>query len=321
MAFTSFGAFESFWDKTVIRHSTIPNSSAPSAPTAVVGTVASSTSVSVAFTAPSGSVTSYTVTSNPGSITATGSSSPIVVSGLSTGTAYTFTVTATNSYGTSPSSAASTSVTPVAPTLAIPVASGTITTVISSEPGTTSWVVTGQTNSAMNGTYWASASHFYGGNQTNSGAYLAFKQLTAYAGPGTSSYWQTRTASNTYNTSSPYSYTGTTSTTISGTVYKGEWISITLPYSLVINSYTLISGADPGGNWVLAGSNNNTNGQGFTTATWNIIETRTGYIVTSTASQLFTISSNSTAYTSYMLLFTSGGGGPSVSLTTWNLYK
>ena len=95
-------------------YSYAPIFGAPSAPTAVTATVASSTSLSVAFTPPNGLITSYTVTSSPSSITATGSSSPIVVTGLTTGTAYTFTVTATGSYGTSPASTASASATPVA---------------------------------------------------------------------------------------------------------------------------------------------------------------------------------------------------------------
>lgn len=83
----------------------------PSAPTSVSAAVASSTSVTVSFTPPSGTVTSYTVTSSPGSIVATGTSSPITVTGLTASTAYTFTVTATNAAGTSPASAASASVT------------------------------------------------------------------------------------------------------------------------------------------------------------------------------------------------------------------
>jgi len=89
----------------------------PGAPTIGTATSASATSVSVTFTAPSstGYPTSltYTVTSSPGGFTATGSSSPLVVTGLTTGTSYTFTVTATNASGTSPSSAASNSVAPL----------------------------------------------------------------------------------------------------------------------------------------------------------------------------------------------------------------
>lgn len=91
--------------------------SVPGAPTGVTATNAGTTSISVAFTAPTNTgvpstITGYTVTSSPGGITATGSSSPIVVTGLTTGTAYTFTVTATNATGTSAASDASNSATP-----------------------------------------------------------------------------------------------------------------------------------------------------------------------------------------------------------------
>ncbi len=90
----------------------------PGAPT--IGTATGGPlNASVAFTAPANpgypATLSYTVTSSPGSITATGSASPIVVSGLTGGTSYTFTVTATNDTGTGPASAASNSVVPSSP--------------------------------------------------------------------------------------------------------------------------------------------------------------------------------------------------------------
>ena len=90
----------------------------PSAPT--IGTAtAGDAEVSVAFTAPTTgypTTFSFTATSSPGGVTATGSASPVVVTGLSNGTSYTFTVTATNNTGTGPASAASNSAIPVAPT-------------------------------------------------------------------------------------------------------------------------------------------------------------------------------------------------------------
>jgi hypothetical protein len=87
----------------------------PDAPTGVSAT-AGNTQATVSFTAPvsngGAAITGYTVTSNPGGFTATGSSSPLTVTGLTNGTAYTFTVVATNSVGDSTPSAASSAVTP-----------------------------------------------------------------------------------------------------------------------------------------------------------------------------------------------------------------
>jgi hypothetical protein len=88
----------------------------PTAPT--IGTAtAGDTTASVAFTASSyigkGTIT-YTATSSPGGLTATGASSPLTVTGLTNGTAYTFTVVGNTNYGVaSVASAASNSVTPV----------------------------------------------------------------------------------------------------------------------------------------------------------------------------------------------------------------
>jgi hypothetical protein len=92
------------------------NAVLPGAPTNPVAT-AGDTQASVAFTAPVNTggvaITSYTVTSNPGNITGTGSGSPVVVTGLTNGVAYTFTVTANNIEG-STDSLASNSITPAA---------------------------------------------------------------------------------------------------------------------------------------------------------------------------------------------------------------
>jgi hypothetical protein len=83
----------------------------------ITGVTAGNGQATITFTEPTykgkGSVT-YTATSSPSGITATGTS-PITVSGLSNGTSYTFTVTALTASGVSTSSSASSSVTPVEP--------------------------------------------------------------------------------------------------------------------------------------------------------------------------------------------------------------
>jgi hypothetical protein len=112
---------------TVTASSAYGTSSASSASTAVTATTVpqapSITSVtganaeaSIAFSANAtggSAITEYTITSSPGNITASGSSSPIVVTGLTNGTAYTFTAVAINTNGTSAASSESNSVTPI----------------------------------------------------------------------------------------------------------------------------------------------------------------------------------------------------------------
>lgn len=86
------------------------------APTIGTATAGTNNCASVAFTAPSctgGSViTTYTAyCTTTGTNTTTGASSPLVVTGLTTGQSYTFKVIATNIYGASYPSAASNSIT------------------------------------------------------------------------------------------------------------------------------------------------------------------------------------------------------------------
>ncbi|MBV5349547.1 fibronectin type III domain-containing protein [bacterium] len=93
-----------------------PVTTIPDAPTIVIATPGNA-QAAVSFTEPTDNggseITNYTVTSTPDGKTATGSTSPITISGLSNGTAYTFTVVATNAVGNSVVSTASNSVVPL----------------------------------------------------------------------------------------------------------------------------------------------------------------------------------------------------------------
>ena len=90
---------------------------APDPATGVTGT-AGDGQVDISFTSPSdvggAAVTEYRVTDSTGAFGATGSASPITVSGLTNGTSYTFNVWAINPFGWSSPSDASGSVSPVA---------------------------------------------------------------------------------------------------------------------------------------------------------------------------------------------------------------
>ncbi|MBO2580136.1 Ig-like domain-containing protein [Shewanella algae] len=101
---------------TVTQSFTV-NAVVPGAPTSV-SSVASDASATVSFSAPASTggaaISSYTVTSSPGGLTASGAGSPLTVSGLSNGTDYSFTVNANNTAGTGPASSPSNTVTPKA---------------------------------------------------------------------------------------------------------------------------------------------------------------------------------------------------------------
>ena len=96
------------WRQLAPTTSTAPlPPTAPAKPTATAG----NTSV-VVNVPPVNGATSYTVTSSPATAPVTGAGPAFSFTGLTNGTAYTFTATATNANGTSPASPASDPVTP-----------------------------------------------------------------------------------------------------------------------------------------------------------------------------------------------------------------
>jgi hypothetical protein len=130
----------------------------------------------VTFTAQGpNAATSYTVTSSPGGYTGTGSSSPITVQGLQSEVNYSFTVTATNAYGTGPASSASNTIlattvpaTPSAPSASSP----------SAGVDRISWTAPANGGSVITNYFWASDDG-KSGNTTSTTVDIGQEQGTA----------------------------------------------------------------------------------------------------------------------------------------------
>jgi hypothetical protein len=133
----------------------------------------------VAFTAPSdngSAILDYTVTSSPGGYTATGTTSPISVTGLQSSTAYTFTIKARNANGSSIASSASNSITattvpatPGAPSASSPNANQDVI----------SWSAPADGGSAITNYHWTSSDGKSGDTGTGTSATVAQEAGTA----------------------------------------------------------------------------------------------------------------------------------------------
>ena len=162
----------------------------PGAPTIGTATATGSSTATVAYTAPASNggatITLYTATSSPGGLTgtlATAGSGTITVSGLTALTSYTFTVTATNSAGTSAASAASNSITTTAKSM-------WITTVTASQfsrfsmSGYSQLVLDTSNNVYIGGEGRLSSNTYFAALQltangaTNGGAYVTYSTAT-----------------------------------------------------------------------------------------------------------------------------------------------
>lgn len=145
-----FGGFNA----TLLGDTWVYGPTAPGAPTGVSAT-AGNAQATVSFTAPptdgGAPITSYTATATDetnsanGGQVASGSSSPITVTGLTNGNTYTFRVTATNRVGTGPASTPSNAVVPAT----VPGAPTGVSAIAGNAQATVSWTAPATNGSAI----------------------------------------------------------------------------------------------------------------------------------------------------------------------------
>ena len=283
----------------------------PGAPTGVsatdvgTGRAYNNGAATVSFVAPTsgGAVDSYTVTSTPGSYSATGASSPIVVTGLQSDTSYTFVVTATNLVGTSSASNASDSITattvPQAPTI------NSITYGFEK-------ISVSYTNGATGGKAISTSTATRTGNVSQSGTSpIEFTSLSGIP------YEATVTATNENGTSAPSSAQSQTPFTASGGTtsisdgYKYHEFTTTSSFILSGNTANIdifLVGGGGGGGRGYYGSGGG--GAGGITTTASSISCNTGtYTATVGAGGVTEVSGGSSSMTISNTYTAAGGGG------------
>jgi hypothetical protein len=236
----------------------------PGAPTSASAT-GGNAQAAVSFTAPAdnggGTISGYRVTASPGGLTATGSSSPITITGLTNGTAYTFTVAAQNEAGYGLESSASNSVTPSA---------GRVIAVSPAVGGVTNWNldVNGPLSLSTAGTWTLTPASSFNASikvwgagasnsQYNSGAGGAAVGVLAMAG---STAYVARVGS-------PTGGGSTTGSAVRGAGYSGVFVtSETFANAKIIAGGGGGSDSDDGGrnaNGGAGGGDTGQNGQGY----------------------------------------------------------
>jgi Concanavalin A-like lectin/glucanases superfamily/Glycine rich protein len=173
-------------------------------------------------------------------------------------------------------------------------------------------ILTGQTYG--NGLYKVNSSTYYNGTNP---AYYIFNKA---AGAGT---WWAGSVGNVYSGTSPYLFNGPQSApyaiTMSSITYYGEWITIQLPYPIVLTSYTIVSRDAPSqspSQWIVAGS---TDG-----VTWTTISTQlTPFYFTYNGQPQtvnITVTSSTPAYNNYAIVILANCGGGYTAMSEWRLY-
>jgi len=148
-----------------------------------------------------------------------------------------------------------------------------------------------------NGSYTFSASSQA---STSEGVFAAFNMSGNYQ------QYTTLNATDPYSTSTG-AYTGSTSTTVSGTAYTGAWIQLQLPYAIYPTGFFKLSTPDRNElSYVFAGSNNGT--------TWTLLYSDTELAYTTAR----TITFNSTASYSYYRLI-ARTANPGAASGYWSL--